>query len=58
MPLAVEPIPPKWTFGIISGMFTLAIDAFERVRAWFSSFNFESGGFVLKFALQHHARSL
>jgi len=44
MPLAVEPIPPKWAFGIISGMFSLAIDAFERVRAQFSSFSFESGG--------------
>jgi len=58
MPLTVEPIPPKWAFGIVSGMFSLAIDAFERVRAQFSSFSFESGGFVLKFALQHYARSL
>jgi len=33
MLLAVESIPPKWIFGIISGMFALVIDAFERVRA-------------------------
>ena len=54
----VELIPPKWAFSIISRMFTLAIDAFERVRAWFSSFSFESGESILRFVLQHHARSL
>jgi len=44
MPLVVEPISPKWTFSIVSGVFALAIDAFERVRAWFTCFCFESRG--------------
>jgi len=44
MSLVVEPIPPKWTFGIISKVFALAVDAFERVGAQFTCFHFESEG--------------
>jgi len=40
----VELIPLKWTFGIVSGVFALAVNTFERVGAQFTCFCFESGG--------------
>jgi len=58
MPLTVEPIPPKWTFGIVNRVFALAVNAFERVGHSSSAFVLSLEGFVLKFALQHHASSL
>jgi len=43
MPFLVEMIPPKRTFDIVSRVFSLAVDAFEKVRAWFPCFCFEPG---------------
>jgi len=41
MPLAVEPVLPKWTLITISLVFAFVVDAFEQMRAWFTFCSFE-----------------
>jgi len=58
VPVSVELVSPEGTFGVVSHVFTFAIDAFEGVRTGRTLGSFESGGFDLGLALQHHASSL
>jgi len=51
MPFLVETISSKWVFDIVSRVFSLAVNIFERVRAGFTCFCFEPGRLILKFAL-------
>jgi len=48
----VEMIPSKWAFDIVSGVFFLAVDIFERVRIGFTCFRFKPRrvGFGICFA--------
>jgi len=43
MPFLVEAISSEWILDIISGVFSLAVDTFERIRAGFTCFCFEPG---------------
>jgi len=58
VPISIESVSPEGAFKVVSHVFTFAIDAFEGMRTGYALGSFESGGFDLGLALQHHASSL
>ena len=58
MPFPIEPVSPKWTLVGVRLVVSLAIQALEHVRAWFSFFCFQSWQVGLGICLAVPAKSL